>query len=216
MSSDSVEIRLLIADDHDVVREGLKRILEEYSAIQIVAEAANGNEVLAQMKQHEVDILLLDISMPGPGILEMLGQLQKEHAETAVLVLSVYSENQYAMGVLKAGAKGYLEKSHSKEELHKAITTIHKGHVYLSPGLADRFINKPSYTAGNLPHESLSNRELQILLLIGAGETNAGIASILSLSAKTVSTYRTRILEKMGFKNNNELIRYTIEHRLIQ
>ena len=216
MTGDTQKIHLLVADDHDVVREGMKRILESYPEIQIAAEARNGNEVLSLVDHHEIDILLLDISMPGPGILDLLQKLQKKHPGIRILVLSVHSEDQYAMRVLKAGAKGYLEKSHSKEELHKAIKTINNGHTYVTPSLAEKVLNRSEHASGKLPHEFLSNRELQILLLIGEGKTNAGIASTLSLSPKTVSTYRSRILEKTGLKNNNELIRYAIENELIQ
>jgi len=213
--SDSQKIRLIIADDHVVVREGLKHILENCADIEITGEANSGDEVLAMVGRQEVDILLLDISMPGPGILEIVQQLQRKHPEIKILVLSVHSEDQYAIRVLKAGAKGYLEKSHSTEELHKAIRMVYKGHTYLTPRQTERIFNKPALTTGKLPHELLSNRELQILLLIGAGETNTTIATTLSLSPKTVSTYRARILEKTGLKNNNELIRYTIENELI-
>lgn len=207
---------MLIADDHDVVREGMKRILQDCPDVHIVGEARNGDEVLAMANRQGIDILLLDISMPGPGILELIRKLQKHHPDIRILVLSVHSEDQYAMRVLKAGAKGYLEKSQSKEELPRAIRAICAGNVYLTPGLSEKIFSDKGIISRKLPHEQLSNRELQILLLIGSGQTNARIASTLSISPKTVSTYRSRILEKMGLKNNSELIRYTIENELIQ
>lgn len=215
MFINSPMIRLLIADDHAIVREGIKRVIEKYPDIQLVAEAASGDEVLSQIKNIAIDILLLDISMPGPGFLNIMQNLQKDYPAIKVLVLSVHPEDHYALRALKAGAKGYIDKSHSMEELHIAIRQINKGQRYITPRLAEKMLLEHDANIDRQLHDKLSEREFQILLLIGEGKTVTDIASILSLSPKTVSTYRARILEKMKFRSNNELIRYTIENELI-
>jgi len=215
MFINSPMIRLLIADDHAIVREGIKRVIEKYPDIQLVAEAASGDEVLSQIKNIAIDILLLDISMPGPGFLNIMQNLQKDYPAIKVLVLSVHPEDHYALRALKAGAKGYIDKSHSMEELHTAIRQINEGHRYITPRLAEKMLLEHDANIDRQLHDKLSEREFQILLLIGEGKTVTEIASILSLSPKTVSTYRARILEKMKFRSNNELIRYTIENELI-
>ncbi len=215
MSINTQVIRLLIADDHTLIREGMKRIVAENPDMQIIGEARNGDEVLTQIRTHDIDVLLLDISMPGPGFLSILQQLHKEYPEIKVLILSIHPEDHYAVRALKAGAKGYIEKSHSLEELPKAIRTVNKGRTYITPTLAERLIQKFDAKIDQPLHDRLSDRELQVLLLIGTGKTLSDIASTLALSPKTISTYRTRILEKMGFSNNNELIHYSIKNGLI-
>jgi len=206
---------LLVADDHALIREGMKRIIQEQPDMRIVGEASNGDEVFSLLEKNVVDVLLLDISMPGPGFLSILQQLQKEYPQTRVLILSIHPEDHYAVRALKAGAKGYIEKSHSLEELPKAIRRVNKGRTYITPTLAERLIEKLENKIDQPLHDRLSDRELQVLLLIGTGKTLSDIASILALSPKTISTYRTRILEKMGFSNNNELIHYSIKNGLI-
>lgn len=216
MSINTQKIRLLIADDHAIVREGLKRIIEEHPDMQIVGEARNGDEVLSQIKSNIIDVLLLDISMPGFEFLSAMQYLKKTYPGIRILVLSVHPEEHYAIRALRAGARGYIEKSHSMEELIRAIRQINQGQTYVTPRLTERLLLKDNSNMDQPAYSKLSDREFQILLLICSGNTLTDIASLLSLSPKTVSTYRTRILEKMGFRNNSELIRYSIENGIIQ
>jgi len=208
-------IKIMIADDHDIVREGIKSIAAKYADIEVVAEAADGDEIISQIKQQPVDLLLLDISMPGPGFLNIMQHIEKKYPEIMVLVLSMHSENNYATRALAAGAKGYIEKSRTNEELYLAISQIIKGKRYISPRLKERLFQDSDAGIERPIHDTLSNRELQILLLIGEGNKLSDIASELCLSPKTVSTYRSRILDKMGLKHNNELIRYAIDNELV-
>jgi Response regulator containing a CheY-like receiver domain and an HTH DNA-binding domain len=216
MSINTQKIRLLIADDHAIIREGLKLIIEAHPDMHIVGEARNGDEVLSQIKTNIIDVLLLDISMPGLEFLSIMQYLKEAYPGIKILVLSVHPEEHYAVRVLRAGARGYIEKSHSMEELLKAIRLISKGHTYITPRLAEKLLLKVNPDTAQPVHDKLSDREFQIFLLISAGNTVKDIASLLSLNPKTVSTYRARILEKMGFKNNSELIRYSIENGFIQ
>ncbi|MFQ5660373.1 MAG: response regulator [Gammaproteobacteria bacterium] len=210
-------IRLVIADDHPVVREGLIRIIQECDDMELVGEAADGNEALAQCREDAVDVLLLDISMPGPGYLDILHRLQAQHPNIRVLVLSVHAEDLYAVRALKAGAAGYLTKSHSPEELLRAIREIGKGRVYVTSGLAERLAARlRSGREEILPHETLSDREFQVLRMLGAGKETNEIALTLALSPKTVSTYRSRIMDKMKLRTKGELIRYAVEHGLVE
>lgn len=209
-------IRLLIADDHPVVREGLRRIVEDAPGREVVAEVASGHELLTRLRQVAADIILLDVSMPGPGFLELLQRLRLEHPTVPVLVLSVHPEDQYAVRSLRAGASGYLTKDHSPEQLTEAIRRVHRGHRYVSQGLAERLAADLAVGVGEVQHELLTNREYEVLCLLGSGRQVKEIASTLQLSSKTVSTYRTRILEKMHAKSNADLVRYAALHGLIR
>ena len=209
-------IRLLIADDHPVVREGLRRIVEDAPGLEVVAEVASGHELLTRLRQVAADIILLDVSMPGPGFLELLQRLRLEHPTVPVLVLSVHPEDQYAVRSLRAGASGYLTKDHSPEQLTEAIRRVHRGHRYVSQGLAERLAADLAVGVGEGQHELLTNRENEVLCLLGSGRQVKEIASTLQLSSKTVSTYRTRILEKMHAKSNADLVRYAALHGLIR
>ncbi|HEY9429295.1 MAG TPA: response regulator transcription factor [Gemmatimonadaceae bacterium] len=209
-------IRLLIADDHPVVREGLRRIVEDAPGLEVVAEVASGHELLTRLRQVAADIILLDVSMPGPGFLELLQRLRLEHPTVPVLVLSVHPEDQYAVRSLRAGASGYLTKDHSPEQLTEAIRRVHRGHRYVSQGLAERLAADLAVGVGEVQHELLTNREYEVLCLLGSGRQVKEIASTLQLSSKTVSTYRTRILEKMHAKSNADLVRYAALHGLIR
>jgi two-component system, NarL family, invasion response regulator UvrY len=209
-------IRLLIADDHPIVREGLKRIIADCADILLVGEAVNGEEVLDLCSKLEIDVILLDISMPGPGFIDVLNRLELKYPRIHVLVLSMHSEDHYAIRAIKAGADGYLTKNHSPEELATAIRHVYQGNRYVTPSLGEKLASMLKTSTDNPLHEALSNREYQILCLIGSGNDTRDIASKLSLSPKTVSTYRTRIFDKMGFKANSELIRYAIEHNLVE
>lgn len=208
-------IKIMIADDHDLVREGLKSAIAKFKNIEVVAEAANGNGILSQVKRQPIDLLLLDISMPGPGFLNIMQHLKKKHPEIKILVLSMHPENNYATRVLTAGAEGYIEKNRTNKDLYLAICQIMKGKRYISTQLKEKLFQDSSIGIERPIHDMLSNRELQILLLIGEGKKLSDIASELSLSPKTVSTYRSRLLSKMGLKHNNELIRYAIDNELI-
>lgn len=208
-------IKIMIADDHDVVREGIKRIVEKYHEMEVVAEAVSGDEIISKIEQQPVDLLLLDISMPGTGFLNIMGCLENQFPDVKVLVLSMHPEDNYATRALKVGAEGYIEKNRTNEELREAINQIITGKRYISRRLKERLYRNSKTDVEQLPHNVLSNRELQILLLIGEGKKLSEIANTLSLSPKTVSTYRSRILNKMGFKHNNELIRYTVDNQLV-
>jgi DNA-binding NarL/FixJ family response regulator len=205
----------MIADDHDLLREGIKHVLEKYPDIQIVSEVTNGNDLLSKIKNVKIDLLLLDVSMPGPGFITIMQKLRKNYPDINVLVLSVHPEEHYAIRALKAGAKGYMEKNLSHEELYTAIHHIHKGRQYITSSLHAQFIIDKNERIDLPIHERLSNRELQILLLIGSGKSVTEISKELFLSPKTVSTYRQRILEKTGFKNNAELMRYSMINELV-
>lgn len=209
-------IRVIIADDHPIVREGLKRIIADYDDIELVAEAADGEAVLRQCQQHEPDVLLLDISMPGPGFLQTLKQLNAKHPELQVLVLSINPEDQYAVRAIKAGASGYLTKDHSPKELADAIRHVFSGRKYLTSVLAEELAAELNRDPAEQTHSSLSDREYQILCLYGTGKQSSEIAEKLCLSPKTVSTYRSRILIKMNLSSTAELIRYAVENKLTE
>ena len=209
-------IRLLIADDHPIVREGLKRILAESPDIQLAGEAVDGNEVLSLCENDDIDVLLLDISMPGPGFLEILQRLEAKHPLIRILVLSMHPEDHYAIRAIKAGAAGYLTKDHSPEELAKAVRRVYRGFRYITPTLAEDLATLLKADGATQLHEKLSNREYQVFHMIGSGRDTKTIAAQLSLSPKTVSTYRSRILDKMELRSNAEIIRYAIEHGLVE
>lgn len=201
-------IRILIADDHAIVRAGLKQIIEGIPDMILAAEAANGHELLEKVRKNDFDVIVLDITMPGGGGLEVLKQLKNEKPRLPVLALSIHREEQYGKRMLQAGAAGYLTKASAPDELVNAIRKVYSGGLYVSPLLAERLAAEiATRTTGPL-HEELSDREYQVMMMIGNGATITEIAGELNLSAKTVSTYRSRILEKMRMKSNAELARY--------
>jgi DNA-binding NarL/FixJ family response regulator len=207
--------RIIIADDHTIFREGLKRILAESPDIIVADEARNGAEALQKIMNNDFDLVLLDISMPGISGLDVLKQIKNEKPKLPVLILSVYPEEQYAIRVLRAGAAGYLTKESAIDELISAIRRIAQGRKYITSSLAERLATEVESDADKPLHETLSDREYQVLLLIGSGKAVKQIAEELYLSEKTVSTYRSRILEKMKMKTNAELTHYTIKHHLL-
>jgi len=209
-----MSICVLIADDHAILRRGLKEILDETPGIIVAGEAVTGMEVLTLLRKNHFDVLLLDITLPGTSGLEVLKEIRSEGMKIAVLVLSIHPEEQYALRALRAGASGYLTKEAAPELLVSAIRKVAEGGRYVSPTLAERMTFLLETGGPKAPHERLSNREFEVLRQIGTGMTVSGIADTLSVSVKTVSTYRTRILEKMQMKNNAELIRYVIENHL--
>ncbi len=209
-------INLLVADDHVLIREGLKRIISTASDIAVVEEAADGNEALQKILDTNCDIALLDISMPGLSGIEILQQLKKteKYQSPRIIILSVYPEDQYAERALREGAFGYLLKKSKPDELLSAIRTVYRGEKYISRTFAQNLALALEIGVSKLPHETLSHREYQVMCMIGMGKTVREIAEELSIGVKTVGTYHTRILEKMGMKTNVDLARYVMEHKL--
>jgi two-component system invasion response regulator UvrY len=208
-------IRALIADDHAVVRQGLIQILGNIPEITVAGEAINGQEVLDKVRAEAWDVVILDISMPDRSGLDILKQLKSERPKLPVLVLSMHSEDQYAVRALKAGASGYLTKDSAPDELVKAIRKVVSGGRYVGSCLAERLAFEIGADSSKLPHETLSDREFQVLRLIASGNSVTEIAAELFLSSKTVSTYRVRLLQKMNLKTNAELMHYAMQNHLI-
>jgi DNA-binding NarL/FixJ family response regulator len=209
-------IKILISDDHAIVREGLKQILADTEDLVVGGEAANGHEVLELIRQEDWDMVLLDLAMPGKDGLETLKELKKEKPKLPVLVLSIYPEEQYAVRALKAGASGYLTKESAPGELIAAIRKVSQGGKYISASLAEKLASHLVADADRPVHEFLSDREFQVMLLIASGKTVKEIADEMYLSVKTVSTYRVRALSKLGMKNNSEFTYYAIKQGLIK
>jgi DNA-binding NarL/FixJ family response regulator len=207
-------IKVLLADDHAIVREGLKRILAETSEFTVVGEAASSPEVLAEARAHRPDIVILDISMPGRGPVETLHEIKRLDAKTRVLFLSMHPESQYAVRLFSEGADGYLSKESAPELLVEALRRVHRGGKYVSPALAEELAQRLAGDYEVLRHERLSDRELQVFRLLGAGKTVTEIGRELNLSPKTISTYRARILEKTGLHSTAEIIHYAVRHGL--
>ena len=208
-------MRVLIADDHAVVRRGLREILEEEFPGAEFGEAADTREALEQIRKHDWDVIILDITMPGGSGLDVLRDSKGIRPNLAVLVLSMHPEDQYAVRALKAGAAGYLTKESAPEELVTALRTILAGRKYVSASLAQGLALRLANGNDGPLHETLSDREHEVMLMLAAGRMVSQIAEELSLSVKTVSTYRTRILDKMGMKTNADLTRYAMEHDLL-
>lgn len=208
-------IKILIADDHAIVREGLKQVLSESPDLVVASEASSGHEVIEKVSKNDFDLIVLDIALPGRDGLDVLKEIKNHRPKLPVLVLSMYPEEQYAVRVLRAGASGYLTKESAPGELVKAIRQISQGKKYVSPSLAERLALNLEVSYDRPLHESLSDREYQVMRMIASGKTLKEIAGELSLSEKTISTYRSRILEKMRMKSNAELTRYAIKNRLV-
>jgi len=208
-------IKILIADDHPVVRRGLKQILGEEPDVGLLGEAKNFEEVLEAVQKLDWDIIILDISMPGKNGLDVLKELKHKRPTLPALILSMHAENQYAIRALKAGAAGYITKESAPEELVKAIRKVLGGGKYVSPSLAETLASNLEADTSKPPHEILSNREYQVMCMLASGKTSKEIAKGQSLGLKTISTYRARILKKMKMKSNAELIHYAIQNRLV-
>jgi DNA-binding NarL/FixJ family response regulator len=208
-------IRVLVADDHAVVRHGLKQILSEEPDIQEVGEAGSVAEALRMGREAEWDVVILDITMPDGSGLDILRELKHQKPQLPVLVLSVHSEDQYALRVLRSGAAGYLTKECAPQELVQAVRRVVAGGKYVGLDLAERLAEVLAGDRDAQAHEQLSDREFQVLCLIGSGKSAGEIAQELSLSPKTISTYRRRVLDKMHMNSNVELTRYVLEHQLI-
>ena len=208
-------IRVLLADDHAMVRAGLKELLAATGDIQVAGEAANGQEALAQIRERDYDVAILDMSMPGRNGIELIKLVKAEKAKLKILVLSMHGEAQYAVRALKAGASGYLTKESAADQLVAAIRRIAAGGAYVTPETAQRLALDAAPRTEAAPHTLLSDREFQVFQMIANGAAVGAIAKQLSLSVKTVSTHKTRIMEKMGLANQSELIRYAIENKLL-
>ena len=209
-------IRILIADDHAIVRAGLKQFIADQVDMEVAAEAASGAEAIAAVRAGDFDVVLLDISMPDKNGIDTLKTLRHVKPELPVLMLSAYAEDQYAVNLLRAGAAGYLNKEAASTQLVGAIRTVVQGRKYVSPSLAQILADGVSGDADKPLHAELSQREFQIFCKLAAGAAVSKIADELHLSVKTVSTYRTRVLEKMGMKSNADLTYYAIKNQLIQ
>lgn len=207
-------IKILIADDHAIVREGLKQIVAETSDMVVADEVSSGHEVLAKASKNDYDVLVLDITMPGRNGLDVLKQLKSEKPDLQVLILSIHPEEQYAVRCLKAGASGYLTKESAPDELTAAIRKISQGKKYVTASLAEKLALDLEVGMEKLPHETLSDREYEVMCMIASGKTVKGIAEVLFLSERTIRTYRYRILEKMNMKSNTELTHYAIKNGL--
>lgn len=208
-------IRLLIADDHAIVRKGLAQLFSLVSDIQVVAEAHNGTQVLETLRETPVDLVLLDMTMPGVSGEELITRIRLHHPQQAILVLSMHDEAQIAQRALRAGATGYLTKDSEPEVLLAAIRRVAAGGKFIAPDIAEQLIFQPAGVSAGPAHEALSNREFQILCLLARGAGVNEIASGLSISNKTVSTHKSRLMEKMGFSSNADLVRYAVSHGLI-
>lgn len=208
-------LRILLADDHAVVRHGVKQILVEAFAQATFGEAQNAHELLELISTGRWDIVVLDLTMPGGNGLEALKQIKHDHPQLPVLILSMYPEDQYAVRTIRAGAAGYLNKESAPEELVQAIRKVLQGGEYISASVADELVLHARHEDDQPLHKHLSDREYQVLCLIAAGKEVKEISTELSLSAKTISTYRTRLLEKMNMKTNAELTHYAIQNGLI-
>lgn len=208
-------IRLAIADDHPIVREGLRRIASGGAGITVTGEASTAAELFRLLAAAAVDVVLLDVSMPGSTLVETLAVLKEKHPSIRVLVLSVHPEDQWAVRALRAGAAGYLTKDHSPDQLVEAIRRVARGGKYVSAALAERLADLVDHGRTRALHERLSDREFEVLRALGSGMAIKEVAEHLHLSAKTVSTYRARLLEKMGLKSRADLVRYVVEHGLL-
>lgn len=208
-------IKILIADDHPIVRKGLKELIEETPDMTVADEASTGQEVLKKIHERDYDVVLLDISMPGRSGLDVLKELKTLKPKLPVLVLSIHPEEQYAVQALKAGAAGYLTKESAPDELISALKKASEGRKFVSSSLAEKLALDLERDAERPPHETLSVREYEVMRMIASGKTVTQIAKELYLSPKTVSTYRSRVLEKMRLRNNSQLVHYAIKNNLI-
>ncbi len=215
MSRSTAKIRIFIADDHPIVRQGLRRIVEADAGMVISGEADDAAALLGALEATATDLVLLDVSMPGGLFLETLRELRTRHPTIRVLALSVHPEDEWAVRALRAGASGYLTKDHSPDQLLDAIRRVYRGGKYVSPTLAEQLATHLDGGGQRAPHELLSDREFEVMRRLGSGLTVSQIAGELAISAKTVSTYRTRILEKMAVATNADLVRYAARYGLI-
>lgn len=210
-------IKILLADDHSIVRAGLRRIVEESGDMEVIAEAADGREAIQQVHKKVPDVAVVDISMPGLDGLEVVSQLRTYHPKLPILILTMHEEGQYVVRAIEAGAMGYITKQSAPEQLVKAIRKVHAGGRYLTDDAAEALaLSVARGVHGRSPLDSLSMRELQVLRRLALGHTNREIAQAYSISIKTVDTYRSRLLKKLNLRNNAELSRFAIQNRLVE
>jgi two-component system, NarL family, invasion response regulator UvrY len=212
----TIMIRIAIVDDHAMVRAGLRQFFADQADFEVVAEAANGREALAIVRKGEVDVIVMDIAMPDQSGVDALAAIRARAPDLPVLILSGYPEEHYATTLLRQGASGYLNKDCDPEDIVKAIRTVCRGRKYITAGVAERLAEGLSGGGEKLPHEGLSERELQVFLRLAKGETVGHIAQSMSLSVKTISTYRTRVMEKTHLASNSDLTYYALKNGLIQ
>ena len=210
-------IKVLVVDDHALIRKGLKQILDDTSDMRITGEAETGMQAIKMVRENGYDMVLLDITLPDKHGVEVLKQIKAECPNLPVLILSMHPDDQYAMRAIKAGASGYMNKQSAPSQLVTAIRKVASGKKYISGELAEQLANELTKDSQQeISHQVLSNREYQTLCLMAAGKSLSEMADIMSLSAKTVSVYRARMLEKMNLKNNAEAVRYALSHNLIE
>ncbi|MGA8864733.1 MAG: response regulator transcription factor [Gallionella sp.] len=209
-------INILVVDDHVLIRKGLKILLEENPDFKVNGEAESGAQAIKMLREHPFDLILLDISLPDKHGMDVLKQLKSEQPDIKIIVLSMYPEEHYGVRALKAGAVGYINKQTAPEKLVGAVQQVISGKKYISESLAEQLLNNLIGESRDLLHQSLSNREYQTLCLMSSGNSLTEISEIMMLSPKTVSVYRARMLEKMGFKNNAEAVHYAISHHLVE
>ena len=207
-------LKILLADDHAVVRSGIRKCLEATGTIGEVGEAANGAEVMSAVREQDWDVVLLDISLPDLDGLEVLKRIKRERPEVPVLIFSMHDEDEFAVRAFEAGASGYLSKDSAPAQIMNAIQTVASGASYVSPALTERLLAGTMTGGKRLPHDTLSRREMEVLLMLSRGVSLTRIGDQLHLSVKTVSTYRARVLEKLNLFSNAELTRYVLEHKL--
>ena len=207
-------IRVIIADDHTIVREGLRQLLATAGDIVVVGEAVNGHEVVDRVRTTELDVLLLDLSMPGKSGMELIRQVKTEKPKLRILVLSMHEEHQYAVRAIKAGASGYLTKDSASTELVSALRKLAAGGAFISAEVAEQLAREAHGSSDAAPHTTLSDREYQVLRMLVSGESLTEIGAKLHLSVKTISTHKARLMQKMNVDNQAELIRYAITHNL--
>jgi DNA-binding NarL/FixJ family response regulator len=208
-------IRVVIADDHTLVREGLKQLLRAAGGIDVIGEARDGHDVLKAIRESDFDVLLLDMSMPGKSGMELIKQVKSEKPRLRILVLSMHQEHQYAVRAIKSGASGYLTKDSASTQLVSAIEKVAGGGAFISAEVAEQLALGAMPQSEGLPHTALSDREYQVFQMLVSGQAVTAIADELNLSVKTVSTHKARLMEKMGIDNQAELVRYAIRHRLV-
>ncbi|HUL63497.1 MAG TPA: response regulator transcription factor [Burkholderiaceae bacterium] len=207
--------KVFIADDHAIVREGLRRVLATEPSIVVAGEAGNGHEVMSAVRAGGFEVLLLDLSMPGRSGVDLIKQVKADRPELRILVLSMHDEQQYAERAIRAGASGYLTKDTAAKQLVAAVTRVAAGGMFITPGVAEALAARLQSPAQDLPHKRLSDREYEVFRLLAAGESVSSIAEQLHLSVKTVSTHKTHVLEKMNLGSLAELVRYAISHKLL-
>lgn len=208
-------IKIGIVDDHAIVRSGLRDFFSQHVDLRVVGEAASGREAIDLVRNHEIDVLVMDLSMPGQSGIDAIAMVRAKAPDTGILILSGYPEEHYAMSLIRQGASGYLNKECEPKEIAEAIRTISLGRRYITPGVAELLARQLDRKTDAAPHEQLSEREFQVFLKLATGETAGAIAEHLSLSVKTVSTYRSRLMEKMNLASNSDLTYYALKNQLI-